>query len=407
MGVIIFLCFETAFAERASIVIDTDSGAVLYAKNARLRSYPASLTKLMTVYLLLETVESTPMTLDEQLHVSVSAAEQPPVKLGLRRGWTITVQEVLQALIVRSANDAAVVAAERLAGSETAFANIMTAKARTLGMSDTILRNASGLQDFRQITTARDMAILARALQLNFSGYYHLFSSRTLRYRGKTFRTRNNFNTIYKGAQGLKTGFTCNAGYNLLVSVERDGRRVIGVILGAPNARRRNARMAKLLDDAFIRKHLKEKHLTIDSLLDAPDQGAGVGLNRHALADTCIVKAPADGYNRVSGWTLVVGVRKDRQQALALASAAVRQNPKTLKRGRAMSIAFLRGVLLYRAWVTGLKKEDALVACKNMRKSEKYCIVMKPKNARIYLAKSRIALERAQASEIGNPAGVK
>ncbi|MBT8365913.1 MAG: serine hydrolase, partial [Deltaproteobacteria bacterium] len=151
----------SAFAERASLVIDADSGAVLYAKNARLQSFPASLTKLMTVYLIFDAIESKQLTLADKLHVSAAAARMPKVRLGLKQGQTITLQEVMLAMIVRSANDAAVVAAERMAGSEPAFANLMNAKTKTLGMSDTVFHNSSGLPHPGQITSARDMAILA------------------------------------------------------------------------------------------------------------------------------------------------------------------------------------------------------------------------------------------------------
>jgi D-alanyl-D-alanine carboxypeptidase len=297
---------------------------------------------------------------------------------------------------VRSANDAAVVAAELLAGSEAAFAKMMNAKAKALRMSDTVFRNASGLPDSEQVTTARDMAILAVALQKHFPRHYHLFSVRSFKYRGKTYETYNGFMTEYDGADGLKTGFTCHAGYNLVSSAERDGRRLIGVILGERNRRQRDIRMGKLLNLAFARKDLDEEAQTIESLVDAGDPDSTVSPGDGPIADVCIGKAPRIDIAAAPGWGLMVGVRKDKSQALTLASKALRTHRETINGGRPLSIPFIRGVLLYRACIMGLRKENAIAACKSIRKGDKYCIVMTPKLTRLVLTKGRTALERAR-----------
>jgi D-alanyl-D-alanine carboxypeptidase len=396
-----------AFAERASLVIDADSGAVLYAKNARLQSFPASLTKLMTVYLIFEAMESKQLTLADQLHVSAAAARMPNVRLGLKQGQTITLQEVMLAMIVRSANDAAVVAAERMAGSEPAFANLMNAKTKTLGMSDTVFRNASGLPHPGQITSARDMAILARALMTDYPQYYSSFSARTFQYLGKTFNSNNNFTNSVSDIQGLKTGFTCHAGYNLVASVEKNGRRLIGVILGERNLRRRDARMSKILKQAFTLENIDNKIFTINDLAIEVSQGTRQGPNKKAIADVCVIGSKAAAFARASGWGLVLGVRKNPKEALALSRQTMRQYSKTLRTGRPQAIPFLRGVLVNRACITDLKQESATAACRQLRKRDQYCIVINPKVVRRYVAKGHMALERAQVSsdfsQIGKP----
>ena len=388
----------SASAERASLFIDAESGAVLHAKNSRMQSFPASLTKLMTVYLIFEAVESKQLSLTDQLLVSATAARMPAVRLGLKQGQTITLQEVMSAMIVRSANDAAVVAAEGMAGSEPAFANLMNAKTKTLGMSDTVFYNASGLPHPGQITSARDMAILARALMTDYPQYYSLFSNRTFQYRGKTFNAHNNFANSVAGMQGLKTGFTCYAGYNLVASGEKDGRRLIGVILGERNLRQRNARMSKILKQAFSPKNIEEQVLTIHDLAIEESQGTGQTPNKKAIADVCVIGSKATEFARASGWGLVLGVKKNPKEALALSRQTMQTYTKTLKAGRPLAIPFLRGVLLNRACITDLKQERATAACQQLRNRDQYCIVINPKVVRAYVEKGHMALERTQVS---------
>jgi D-alanyl-D-alanine carboxypeptidase len=235
----------------ASLLIDVGTGEVLQQANADLPRYPASLTKMMTLYLAFQALDDGRWSLDQPLWVSARAAEQAPTKLGLRPGDTISVEDALLALITKSANDAAAVVAENLAGSESGFASRMTAKASALGMSQTVFRNASGLPDPYQITTARDMATLALALIHHYPHYYHYFSTKHFYFNGRAHANHNHLLGVYDGVDGIKTGFTRASGFNLVASAQRDGRRLIGVVLGAPSSGVRNTIMADLLDQAF------------------------------------------------------------------------------------------------------------------------------------------------------------
>jgi D-alanyl-D-alanine carboxypeptidase len=239
-------------AKQASIVVDAESGAVLYESNSRAKTYPASLTKMMTLYLLFEALENKKFDLDDELEVSKHAANQPATDLRLQAGDSITVSKAIPALIVHSANDVAVVVAEAISGSEDAFARKMTKTAKELGMKSTTFRNASGLPHSGQLTTARDMAILARALLTRFPDEYGYFSTESFRYHGRTYQTHNRVMKNYAGADGLKTGYTRASGYNLATSATRDGHRLIGIVLGGKSARGRDAQMMALLDEGFV-----------------------------------------------------------------------------------------------------------------------------------------------------------
>ncbi|HYE00858.1 MAG TPA: D-alanyl-D-alanine carboxypeptidase family protein [Alphaproteobacteria bacterium] len=249
--VAIFALLAGPAAAAPRLVLDAASGAVLLAEEADRPWYPASLTKMMTAYLVLAELRGGRMAADEVLKVSPHAAAQPPTELGLRAGATITVRDALAALIVRSANDAAVVLAERVAGTEPDFARRMTQAARDIGLRSTVFRNASGLPDPEQVTTARDMAKLAAALWRDFPEHRALFGLRELAWKGRSLPTYNGILVSYPGADGFKTGFTCAAGYNLVATAERDGRRLIGVVLGAPSRPERAAAMTNLLNRGF------------------------------------------------------------------------------------------------------------------------------------------------------------
>ena len=244
---------ETAEARYASIVIDGETGEVLRSRNADIRRYPASLTKMMTLYLLFEAIDEGRLSLTSKLKVSKRAAGQPASKLGLRAGSTIRVEDAIKALAVKSANDIAVVVAEALGGTEVEFARKMTRKAKALGMSRTAFRNASGLPNRKQRSTARDMAQLARALMRDFPHRYHYFDDESFRYRGRVHRSPNKLLGSYRGMDGIKTGYIRASGFNLVASAERDGRRVVAVVFGGKTARSRNRHMANLLDLGFTR----------------------------------------------------------------------------------------------------------------------------------------------------------
>jgi D-alanyl-D-alanine carboxypeptidase len=240
----------------ASIVLDGNSGAVLQAASPDALRHPASLTKVMTLYLLFERLESGRLKLDSPLRVSEHAAEQAPTKLELKPGQAITVEDAIKSIVTKSANDAAVAVAENLAGDEDNFAKLMTQKAHALGMAHTKYVNASGLPDDDQITTARDQALLGRAIQERFPRYYKFFSTETFVYHGEAMRNHNHLLGAVDGVDGIKTGFTRASGFNLLTSLHRDGRYLIAVVMGGPSASERDERMREL-----IGAHIKEAAL--------------------------------------------------------------------------------------------------------------------------------------------------
>jgi D-alanyl-D-alanine carboxypeptidase len=240
----------------ASIVVDGNSGTVLQATNPDALRHPASLTKVMTLYLLFERLDAGRLKLDSPLRVSEHAAEQSPTKLDLKAGQTITVEDAIKGIVTKSANDAAVVVAENLGGDEGSFAKLMTQKARALGMARTTYVNASGLPDDDQITTAHDQALLGRAIQERFPNYYKYFSTESFVYHGEAMRNHNHLLGSVQGVDGIKTGFTHDSGFNLLTSVHRDGRYIVGVVMGGPTSSERDERMREL-----IGAHLKEASL--------------------------------------------------------------------------------------------------------------------------------------------------
>ncbi|MGB8400293.1 D-alanyl-D-alanine carboxypeptidase family protein, partial [Bradyrhizobium sp.] len=231
----------------SSIVVDGNSGAVLASNNPDGIRHPASLTKIMTLYMLFERLESGKMKLDTEMEVSARASDQAPTKLGLRPGQTIKVEDAIKGLVTRSANDAAVVIAEAIGGDESDFARMMTRKARALGMTKTVYRNASGLPDDDQVTTARDQATLGRAIQERFPRYYRYFSTTVFNYRGQSIRNHNRLLGKVEGIDGIKTGYTHVSGFNLVSSMRRGNRHLVGVVLGGRSGGSRDAIMRNLL----------------------------------------------------------------------------------------------------------------------------------------------------------------
>jgi D-alanyl-D-alanine carboxypeptidase len=231
----------------SSIIVDGNSGATLSASNPDASRHPASLTKIMTLYLLFERLDAGKMKLDTEMDVSEHASEQAPTKLGLRPGQTIKVEDAIKGLVTRSANDAAVVIAEAIAGDEGDFAKQMTRKARALGMTKTVYRNASGLPDDEQVTTARDQSTLGRAIQDRFPRYYRYFSTMAFNYRGHSIRNHNRLLGNVEGVDGIKTGYTRASGFNLVTSMRRGNRHLVGVVMGGRSGGSRDATMRNLL----------------------------------------------------------------------------------------------------------------------------------------------------------------
>ncbi len=267
----------------ASIIVDANSGATLQATNADALRHPASLTKVMTLYMLFEQLESGKLRLDSQLEVSRHASEQAPTKLGLRPGQTIRVEDAIKGIVTRSANDAAVVVAEAIGGSEENFCKQMTRKARALGMSKTTYVNASGLPDDDQITTARDQATLGRALQDRFPTYYRYFSTTVFNWRGHPIRNHNHLLGKVEGVDGIKTGYVRASGFNLLTNIRRGNRHLVGVVMGGRSGGSRDATMRKLLAE-----HLDEgaTRRTVAAITER-------NVSRTASNDEPAAKAPA------------------------------------------------------------------------------------------------------------------
>lgn len=255
----------------ASFVMDAYSGKVLYSRNADEYRYPASLTKVMTLYLLFEGLEAKKFTLKSRITMTPKGASMPPSKLGIRAGQTISVEDAILALVTRSANDVASSMGAFLAGTEDDFAVMMTKKARALGMSRTTYKNASGLPNDAQKTTARDQATLAKHIREDFPQYYHYFSTEYFVWGKSRIRNHNHLLGKYKGTTGLKTGYTNASGFNLTATVERDNKFLIGVVMGGQKAKIRDARMVEILDKAFPRAMAaKDGNTLMAAALPAP-----------------------------------------------------------------------------------------------------------------------------------------
>jgi D-alanyl-D-alanine carboxypeptidase len=250
------------------MVLDVTTGRVLHAVNEDELRYPASVTKIMTLYLLFEQLDRGNLTLDTPLRVSANAARQAPSKLGLAPGSTISVEDAIKALVTKSANDIAVTVAENLAGSEDDFAEEMTRKARALGMNRTVYRNASGLPNREQVTTARDLTVLARAVQDRFPKYYRYFQTRIFNFAGASHRNHNKLLGRIEGLDGIKTGFTNASGFNLVTNVKTADRHIVGVVLGGRSARSRDQAMASLIETNLPRAYAGTRN--VPTVAEAP-----------------------------------------------------------------------------------------------------------------------------------------
>ncbi|KAB2669498.1 D-alanyl-D-alanine carboxypeptidase [Brucella intermedia] len=322
----------------AAIVIDANTGKTLFASNADAQRYPASLTKMMTLYMLFEAMQAGRMSKDTRIPVSAYAAARPPTKIGFRPGQSIRAEDAALAMITKSANDVATAVGEYLGGSEERFAQMMTAKARRLGMRNTTFRNASGLPNMAQHTTARDMAILSIALRQHFPNEFSYFSRRSFVFRGQTINGHNRLLGRVEGVDGIKTGYTNASGYNLASSVSLDGRRLVAVVMGGNTGASRDAHMAQL-----IRKYLpmatrsRNAAPLVAMRNDAPQVVASVDLPKAKNAPVPVTREAAaveDFINNESGegdsdqpQVLALAAPTARPAALA-AQAAIRPTPK-------------------------------------------------------------------------------
>lgn len=346
--VLLAIVASPAQAKYASYVIDADTGEVLHGINEDTRNYPASLTKMMTLYLVFERLKEKRWTLNTPLSVSVRAARQPASKLGLVPGSNITVKDAILALSVKSANDVATTVAENISGKERSFALKMTAKARSLGMKKTTFRNASGLPHRGQLSTAKDMSILARALLRDFPQYYHYFSKESFHWKGRNYRSHNRLLKTYPGSDGFKTGYIRASGYNLVSSATRDGRRIIGVVFGGRSSKQRNSHMAKLLDKGFAKLSAGQPTLHL-ATTSVPTKSASTPVE------------PAK-----SSWAVQVGAFSKKHQAQSAAEKAIGAASRYLADGQIQIVPLQKrsGKILHRARIVGISKRDAYRSCR-------------------------------------------
>lgn len=368
-----------------AIVLDYDSGEMVYGVNPDRRSYPASLTKVMTLFLLFDALEQGRFTLNSQLPVSSHAEDQAPSKLGLQPGQTISVQDAILALVTKSANDVAVVIAEAIAGDEDDFAALMTRKARAIGMNSTTYQNASGLPDPNQVSTPRDQAILGRAIIRAHGKYYHYFSTRQFRWKGAVIPTHNRFMLRYPGADGMKTGYINASGFNLVASAKRDGQRLVGVVFGGDTGAWRDRNMMQIMDKGFARLRKggalveAEDRPDLDNLIAQANKPA-----KPAKAAAAKAKAKptpdAEDEDEDEDWTVQVGGNfSQSKQAHQAASAAAKRlgglvskaNIKVAKVKQGKHVAF-------KARLTGFSEDEAHLACKRLTRARKDCKILAP-----------------------------
>jgi len=375
-----------------SIVIDAESGKVLSEDNADLSNHPASLTKMMTLYLVFEALAQGKIRLETQFTVSDYASGQSPTKLGLLPGESITVHDLIFGMITRSANDAAMVAAEGLAGSDDAFVQRMNAKARQLGMARTFFRNPSGLPDPAQVTTARDLSKLARALYRDFPDRYAYFATEEFEFRGSIVRNHNHLMSRFAGMDGIKTGYVNASGFNLAASAVRDGRRLIGVVLGGRTAVTRDDAMAALLNRAFgqggdpiaalasatdnaeARSFAQRSSPILRSLAPiASAQAAETPMPKLRAGETALAREPRSEQR----WSIQIGAFSQRGAALRAAQAAVEKLASI--RGKMVEVLSpSRFDRLYRARILSFTAHEAERACGLLHRLHIACAPVPP-----------------------------
>lgn len=370
-----------AHASVSSIIIDAETGDVLSSSNADSLRYPASLTKLMTLYITFNALDKGLIKFEDKLPVSRNAANRSPSKLGLKKGETITVRDAVLALIVKSANDCATVLAEGLGYSEENFAKTMTEVAQELGMKNTTFKNASGLPNRAQKTTARDMALLGAAMYHHFPEYYKLFATKKFTYNGRTYYTHNHLLKSFEGADGMKTGFTNAAGYNIVTSAERDGHRVIAVTMGHNTIRQRDTKVASLM-----KKGLQK--LAMSDHIEAPNLYANA--DTHTYGEPSLIEAAtvADEAPASDVWAVQIGAFSNYVKARNYAISVKKQ----LKMAGAeidIEPAQKGSAVIYRSKLVGFEKNEADKTCNSLKKSNKSCIVIaSSENQQLVMAKN-------------------
>jgi D-alanyl-D-alanine carboxypeptidase len=392
------------------LILDAASGRELASDRPDELRHPASLTKLMTIYLTFAALDSGRLSLGDGLPVSINALNAPPTKIGLPPGGALSVRDATMALVTRSANDAAVALAETLGGDEATFAQLMTQKARQLGMTSTVFRNASGLPNPEQVTTARDMARLAYALMRDYPHYYPVFSVQSYPYRGRILENHNRMLGTYEGADGLKTGYTAASGFNLVMSAMRENRRLIGVVMGGSSPGLRDRLMADLMDQGFasaqamrlspwtsIRKPPSARYTAanFDPSLIIALSTPRLGLTRAEMplvprppaqlalldqrvagpAAPALPQGSAQSGPPIGTWVMQVGSFSDSQSAQLALERASSALPDNLRSSAAAAIdeAQMTNRTFYRARLINLSQAQALDGCRQLERRKIYC----------------------------------
>jgi len=359
--------------------VDSRSGKTLYAVNADAQRHPASITKVMTLYLLFEELDAGRVSLGSQIKISNWAQKQAPSKLGLNAGDTISVEDAIKAVVTKSANDIAVAIAESIGGTEANFADLMTKKARSLGMSRTVYANASGLPNPRQLTTARDLVTLGKSIQQRFPKYYSYFSMRSFEYEGDTIGNHNKLLGRVDGVDGIKTGYTQASGFNLLTSVHQDDRALLAVILGGRSGPSRDRRMAELIDTyldkasngtAVATKPAPSGKTTkLEPLSQGDAEIDGTVAVPKVLAKSVKANATPTNLAKEQAWWIQVGVAKTEKQAQAILTT-IRGSKDMLSANAVPSAEKIKvsGQNLWRSRFIKLSEADAAAACVKLKK---------------------------------------
>jgi D-alanyl-D-alanine carboxypeptidase len=369
----------------SAVMIDAKTGQTLYAQNADAPRYPASLTKLMTLYLLFEALRDHRITLNQMMPVSVHAASVEPVKLGVRPGARLTVQEAILGMVTLSANDAATVAGEFLAGGdETRFGALMTLKAHSLGMTHTVFHNASGLPDPAQVTTAHDLAILARRLVEDFPDDYPYFSTPSFVFHGRIINNHDHLLKSYPGADGMKTGYTNAAGHNLVTSALRGGVRLIGVVMAAPSNSYRDHQMALMLDQGFASELGGNARVAMVNAAAAARQAQSQAMPVVPASDPTVTQAHQQiASNSALGradWNLDLGNYTSKSAAYTALRIASRE-----AQGGVIHLVTLHTKSrhpAWHAWVASVTESHARVTCSAMSHYGRTCVAVRPGDAR-------------------------
>lgn len=378
-----FLCIcmllipVSAYSSYAAIVIDADTGNIIHENNANQLWFPASLTKVMTLYLTFKELNSGQIHLQDKITASQRAVNQPKSKLGVKLKESLTIKQAILAVATRSANDVAFMLAEHLAKTEQSFVAKMNVQAQALGMNNTLFFNVTGLPNDKQVTTARDMATLALAVFRNFPKYYPYFSIPGFTHKKKTYSNINQLLQVYSGSDGIKTGFTCGAGYNLMASVKRNKRRLIAVLMGTKSSQSRTKKMKQLLDKGFVDM---DETTVSRNIAETRPKSLKSASNQLTAKQCHQIYSNASPYpSKVSGWTIIFGAYADKNLAKKIIKKVKPGMRQFIKYGHpAIVKRMMGGSMLWHALWSGLRKDQAGKSCKLLWARGQYCKVLHP-----------------------------